>query len=68
MAAIRLGIDFGTSNSAAATYKDGQLSRVALEAGAETRNVRRHLGRFHGPCPTLIHEKTRASARVQRGR
>ena len=36
MAAIRLGIDFGTSNSAAATYKDGQLSRVALEAGADT--------------------------------
>ncbi len=36
MPSLRLGIDFGTSNSAAATYAGSQVSRIALEDGADT--------------------------------
>lgn len=33
---MRLAIDFGTSNSAAALVEGGQLRRIALESGADT--------------------------------
>ncbi|NVO28859.1 Hsp70 family protein [Donghicola sp. C2-DW-16] len=36
MAQIRLGIDFGTSNSAAALYDGRSVQRIALEDGADT--------------------------------
>lgn len=32
----RLAVDFGTSNSAAATLQDGRIRRLAIEPGAET--------------------------------
>ncbi|SPF78457.1 Hsp70 family protein [Pseudoprimorskyibacter insulae] len=36
MDGLTLGIDFGTSNSAAAVVRDGQLQRLMIEDGAET--------------------------------
>ncbi|MBT9385562.1 Hsp70 family protein [Pseudooceanicola sp. CBS1P-1] len=36
MDAVTLGVDFGTSNSAAAVVENGQLRRLPIEDGAET--------------------------------